>query len=147
MTRTEIRDSAFKIIFEKLLRDDELEELYDIAKEMDEIIVNDKVKELVEGTLAHSDEFDEIINRFSIKRDVSRIAKVNIAILKLALYEMIYDDKTPVNAAISEAIHLSETYSQKEDTAFINGILGAFSRSEYNKEATKINDNIEVTDV
>ena len=113
MTRTEIRDSAFKIIFEKLLRDDELEELYDIAKEMDEIIVNDKVKELVEGTLAHSDEFDEIINRFSIKRDVSRIAKVNIAILKLALYEMIYDDKTPVNAAISEAIHLSETYSQR----------------------------------
>ncbi len=137
MTRREVRDSAFKILFEKLLRDDDLEELYNIAEEIDEITVNDKVKELVEGTLAHSDEFDGIINKLSVKRDISRIAKINIAILKLALYEMIYDDGTPVNAAISEAIYLSETYSQKEDTAFINGILGSFSRSGFNDNVNK----------
>ena len=67
MTRREIRDSAFKIIFEKILRDDDLEELYNIAEEIDEITVNDKVKELVEGTLEYSDEFDEIISIFSIR--------------------------------------------------------------------------------
>lgn len=156
MTRREVRDSAFKILFEKLLRDDDLEELYNIAEEIDEITVNDKVKELVEGTLAHSDKFDGIINKLSVKRDISRIAKINIAILKLALYEMIYDDGTPVNAAISEAIYLSETYSQKEDTAFINGILGSFSRSGFNDNVNKgttetasdeeASDSIEATD-
>lgn len=148
MTRREIRDSAFKIIFEKILRDDDLEELYNIADEIDEITVNDKVKELVEGTLEHSDEFDEIISKFSIKRDVSRIAKINIAILKLALYEIIYDNKTPMNAAINEAVYLSKTYSQKEDTSFVNGLLGSFSRSDFAKQITKNNDeSAEGTDV
>ncbi len=51
MTRREIRDSAFKLIFEQLLRDDNIQELYDIADEIDEITVNDDVKKIVEGSL------------------------------------------------------------------------------------------------
>ena len=128
MTRREIRDSAFKLIFEQLLRDDDIEELYDIAEEVDEITVNDEVKKLVEGTISHRDELDGIISGYSKSRSISRISKLNLAILRLALYESIYDDNTPVNAAISEAINLSMTYTYQEDTSFINGVLGAFSR-------------------
>lgn len=129
MSRREIRDSAFKLVFETLLRDDSLEELYEAAEEADEIILNDDVKLLVEGVVAHAGELDDIIAEYSRKRAVSRISKLNLAILRLALYEAIYDDKTPVNAAISEAILLSKAYTFKEDTSFINGVLGAFSRS------------------
>lgn len=128
MTRREIRDNAFKLIFEKLLRDDDIQELYETAEETDEITVNDEVKEIVEGVISHSDEFDEIIAKYSKTRAVSRISKLNLAILRIALYEAIYDEKTPVNAAISEAILLSKAYTFKEDTSFINGVLGAFSR-------------------
>ncbi|MBR0142127.1 MAG: transcription antitermination factor NusB, partial [Ruminococcus sp.] len=60
MTRREIRDSAFKLLFEQLLRDDDIQELYDIAEEISEITVNDEVKKLVDGTLEHKDELDEI---------------------------------------------------------------------------------------
>ena len=49
MTRREIRDSAFKLVFEQLLRDDDINELYEIAEEIDEITVNDDVKKIVEG--------------------------------------------------------------------------------------------------
>ncbi|MCC8135823.1 MAG: transcription antitermination factor NusB [Ruminococcus sp.] len=128
MTRREIRDSAFKLVFEQLLRDDDIEELYDIAEEIDEITVNDEVKKLVDGTLLHKDELDEIISGYSKSRSLSRISKINLAILRIALYESIYDDNTPVNAAISEAIKLSMVYTYQEDTSFINGVLGAFSR-------------------
>ena len=128
MSRREIRDSAFKLVFEKLLRDDDIQELYDIADEIDEIKVNDDVKKIVEGTLEHADEIDGIISRYSKSRSISRISKLNLAILRIAIYESLYDDNTPVNAAISEAINLSTTYSYKEDTSFINGLLGAFSR-------------------
>ncbi|MBQ8298201.1 MAG: transcription antitermination factor NusB [Ruminococcus sp.] len=128
MTRREIRDSAFKLVFEQLLRDDDIGELYDIAEEIDEITVNDEVKKLVDGTLAHKDELDEIISGYSKSRSISRISKLNLAILRIALYESIYDENTPMNAAISEAIKLSMIYTYQEDTSFINGVLGAFSR-------------------
>lgn len=128
MTRREIRDSAFKLVFEQLLRDDNIEELYEIAEEIEEITVNDEVKKLVEGTMAHSEELDSIISGYSKSRSVARISKLNLAILRIALYESIYDDNTPMNAAISEAIKLSMTYTYQEDTSFINGVLGAFSR-------------------
>ncbi len=135
MTRREIRDSAFKIIFESLLRDDSVEELYEIAEEIDEITVNDDVKKLVEGVLSHSDELDEIISKYSRTRALSRISKLNIAILRIGLYEAIYDEKTPVNVAINEAVLVSKTYTFKEDTSFINGILGAFARDMESRES------------
>ena len=128
MTRREIRDSAFKLVFEQLLRDDDIQELYEIAEEIDEITVNDEVKKIVEGTLSHAEELDGIISGYSKSRSISRISKLNLAILRIALYESIYDDNTPMNAAISEAIKLSMTYTYQEDTSFINGVLGAFSR-------------------
>jgi len=128
MSRRDIRDSAFKLVFEQLLRDDDINELYDIAEEIDEITINDEVKKIVEGTIAHAEELDGIIAGYSKSRAVSRISKLNLAILRIALYESIYDDNTPMNAAISEAINLSMTYTYQEDTSFINGVLGAFSR-------------------
>ena len=128
MTRSEVRDSAFKLIFEQLLRSDDIEELYGIADEIEEITVNDEVRSIVDGTLAHSTELDEIIESYSKSRKLSRISKLNHAVLRIAIYECLYDDKTPDNAAISEAIKLAGTYAYREDVNFINGVLGAFSR-------------------
>ena len=110
------------------MRGDDIEELYETAEEIEEISVNDDVKKLVNGTLEHKDELDEIIAGYSKSRSISRISKLNLAILRIALYESIYDDKTPMNAAISEAIQLSMVYTYQEDTSFINGVLGSFSR-------------------
>ena len=128
MTRREIRDSAFKLVFEQLLRDDDIQELYAIAEDIDEITVNDEVKKIVDGTLEHRDELDNIIAGYSKSRELPRIPKINLAILRIALYESLYDENTPMNAAISEAIKLAGTYTYQEDTSFINGVLGAFSR-------------------
>ncbi len=134
MTRREIRDSAFKLVFEQLLRDDDINELYEIAEEIDEITVNDEVKKIVEGTLEHASELDEIISKYSKSRSISRISKLNLAILRIAMFESLYDDNTPMNAAISEAIKLSMMYTYQEDKAFINGVLGAFSRDTQKSE-------------
>lgn len=128
MTRREIRDNAFKLVFEQLLRDDDINELYDIAEEVEEINVNDDVKKIVEGTIEHFEEFDGIISGYSKSRSIARISKLNLAILRIALFESIYDKKTPVNVAISEAVNLAKVYAYPEDISFINGVLGAFSR-------------------
>ena len=134
MSRREVRDSAFKLIFEKLLRDDDIQELYDIAEEIDEITVDDEVRKMVDGTLEHSEELDGIIESYSKSRKLSRISKLNHAILRIALYECLYDENTPMNAAISEAVKLAMTYTYREDASFINGVLGAFSRDRGESE-------------
>lgn len=129
MTRRQYRENAFLLLFEASLRDDTPEALYAVAEEVDEITVDSKVKALVEGVLAHTAELDEVIASYSKKRAVSRIAKLNLILLRMAIYEIMYMPQIPPNVAVSEAIRISEIYTYREDTAFINGVLGAYTRS------------------
>jgi len=128
MTRREIRDNAFKLIFEQSLRDDDIQELYEIAEEIDEITIDEEVRKMVEGTLSKKQEIDSIISQYSKSRSIERISKLNLAIIRIAVYECLYDENTPVDAAISEAVKLASVYTYQEDTSFINGLLGAFAR-------------------
>lgn len=134
MTRREVRENAFKLVFEQLLRDDDINELYEIAEEVDEITVNDDVKKIVGGTMEHSQEIEEIISGYSKSRSIARISKLNLAILKIAVYEAIYDEKVPVNIAINEAVILAQMYAYPEDISFINGVLGALARDRKSEE-------------
>lgn len=127
MTRREIRETAFIILFEKSMRDDTVQELYDLAVETG-LEINDKIKEMVEGVLEHEDELCGIIAKYSAKRTLDRIPRTSLSILKIAVFESLYDELTPVNAAINEAVLLSQAYSYKEDTSFINGVLSSFAK-------------------
>ena len=135
--RSAIRESAFLIIFEKSFRDDALEVIFDDAmNSLDddkEIVLNEAVKKLVINVYNNVEEIDGIISKYSDKRSIERIPKINLAILRLALYEAIYEEKVPVNVAISEAVILTKKYAQKADVSFINGVLGAYSRSLTNE--------------
>lgn len=127
--RHDIRESAFLLIFEKLFRDDSLEEIFELADSVDEIIINDDVKDVVIGVFSKSEELDTVISKFSDKRAIDRIAKINLAILRLALYEIMYAERVPMNAAISEAVLLAKQYALEPDVAFVNGVLGSYARS------------------
>ena len=129
LTRRDIRDSAFKIIYESLLRDDPVDELFEMAEDIDEIVVNDDVRQMVTDVLAKSEKLDAMIAQYSKKRVFARIAKINVAILRIAFYEILYNDRIPTNSAVSEAVLLAQNYSYKEDVSFVNGILGAYTRS------------------
>lgn len=137
--RSAIRESAFVIIFEKSFRDDDLNVIFDDAlnslDEDKEIVLNEEVKNLVSAVYENSEKIDSIISKFSDKRSIERIPKINLAILRLAIYEALYDEKVPINVAISEAVLIAKKYAQKPDVSFINGVLGAFSRSGDAKKA------------
>ena len=127
--RREVRQAAFLLSFEKLFMDDELDNIFENAEELGEFIsVNDEVKSLVRGIFDKQNELDGIISKYSDKRAVSRIPKVDLSVLRLAIYEALYDDKVPVNVAISEAVSLTEKYALEPDIAFVNGLLGSFAK-------------------
>ncbi len=133
-SRRQIREAAFLLSFEKLFRDDPLEDIFESAKEVDDFEFDEQAQQLVRNIYDNAEKLDEIIAEFSDKRAVSRIPKVNLALLRLAIYEAIFDDRVPVNVAISEAVKLAQTYALSNDVSFVNGVLGSFSKSEHVKD-------------
>ncbi len=132
-TRREIREAAFILIFEKMFRDDSVDEIIELAENIDDLVINSDVINMFTQTVEKADELDEIIKKYSEKRAVDRIPKVNLAILRLALYEDKYVEKVPQNVAINEAVLLAKKFAQEPDVSFINGVLGAYSRNEEGK--------------
>jgi N utilization substance protein B len=132
LSRREIRESALILIFEKMFRDDANEEIINLAENIDDFAMSIEVVDMFNGVYEKVEELDAVIAKFSEKRTVERIPKINLAILRLAIYEARYNNKVPVNAAISEAVLLAKKYAHEPDVAFVNGVLGAYSRSEEN---------------
>lgn len=128
MKKSHIREAAFLLIFEKMFRKDSCEEIIESAKEAENYDFNETACKLFESVCEKSEELDDMISSFSEKRAVSRISKVSLAILRLAIYECMYEETVPTNVAISEAVQLTKKYAYPSDTQFVNGVLGAFSR-------------------
>lgn len=128
MTRSEMREHVFKLIFRVPFHDkNELREQIDYYFD-DLTDVNEKDYEYIKNkallVCELSDELDEKINSVSEGWPVDRIGKTELAIMRLAVYEMLYDDDIPVNVAINEAVELAKSYGSDDNAAsFVNGVL------------------------
>ena len=87
------------------------------------------IQAMLDGTGEKQQELDELIGRYAVGWSLERIAKVDLSILRLALYEMLYCESIPQGVSINEAIELAHTFSTPEAASFINGILGSVSRA------------------
>ncbi len=94
------------------------------------------IRAVADGCAGKQEELDEVIARYAIGWPVSRISRLVKAILQVAIYEVLYVDDVPTGVAINEAIRLTRNYEDEELVAFVNGILGAFSRSRQMETAT-----------
>ena len=128
MTRKEAREQAFILVFQNSFKNETFEELLRIAMESS-IYSNDEYCEsLVKLIIDKTDELGEIINRHAKGWRLDRISRVAQASLKVAIAEMLYFEDIPKSVSINEAVELTKKYATKEDSSFVNGILGAFSK-------------------
>lgn len=130
MGRSEIREHIFRILFGKEFHTlEELPEQADLymdllktereVREEDEAYIEEKSKKI--ETLIP--EIDALINEHTTGWKTGRMNKVDLTILRLAVYEIKWDDDIPVKVAINEAVELAKRYSSDEGPAFINGVL------------------------
>ncbi len=130
MTRHEIREAEFLLLFEKTFTDEDVSELITRHETDYEYKCEEEVEETVKDVLSKIPELDGVISRYSSTRAVSRIPRVNLSILRLAVFEILYRrEKVPVNAVVNEAVGLAKAYGQDSDVRFVNGVLGSFTRS------------------
>ena len=147
MTRTAAREIAVHFAFELGFTNQTAEELLAEAlnrKTFEQIgeeeplyaeFPNEKQREyiskLVKGVYEHSPELDEYISKYAIGWKYSRLNRVAIAIMRVAMYEILYMQDIPNAAAINEAVEIAKNYEPPEVVSFLNGILGSFARAEF----------------
>ena len=128
MKRAKQREQAFILVFENLFNDESSNEAMELFSENIEEL-GDYSKELYVGVRDNLSEIDEIISTYSNGWKLNRISKVNLSVLRLAVYELKYREDVPQSVAINEAVELAKTYATQADAAFVNGVLGAYVRS------------------
>ena len=129
MTRRESREQAFALLFEKSFRDKPVEELAVEAAEARDAGTSGFSMTLARGAEAHLDEIDERIAACSLKWTKERISRVAMAVMRVSVYEMLYEGDIPASVSINEAVELAKKYGGEDDSAFVNGILGTIARS------------------
>jgi N utilization substance protein B len=90
---------------------------------------------LIEGTWSHREELDRLIGDCSDNWSLGRMSKVDISILRLAVFEFLYCDDIPVKVTLNEAIDLGKTFGSENSGSFINGILDALNLKLKKKNA------------
>ena len=123
ISRIRQREQAFILCFESLFSDTDIDEARDE-------FLSDYAVSCAKGVRAHESEIDEKISAH-LKEGwrITRISRVSLAIMRLAVYEMLYVEDVPVSVSINEAVELSKKYTVREDTSFINGVLGAVAKA------------------
>ncbi|ABN52069.1 MAG TPA: N utilization substance protein B [Hungateiclostridium thermocellum] len=126
MGRRASREIAMKLIYQLEIQKDSREEQINNTLEQYDLNENDReyILDVVKGVFKNQEEIDGTIEKFSKGWKLSRISKVDLAILRLAIYEMCHRDDIPFTVAINEAVELAKNYSGEESGSFINGILG-----------------------
>ena len=127
MSRTEIRELAFKLLYSlEIQEDEEIQEQINLFLTENEINDNktiEFIRDAIKGINKNEEEIITIIKSIiSEKWTIERISKINLSILKLAIYEIKYKD-IPFKAEINEAIELAKKYGDENSGKFINGAL------------------------
>ncbi len=131
MSRRELREQIFKLLFrvefnsaedmpeqEKLFFEDE-----DAAQDKDADYIQAKFQKISEKL----PEIDALLNEKTEKWDTARMSKVDLTILRLAVYEILFDESVPTGVAINEAVELAKKFGQDASPSFVNGVLAKFA--------------------
>lgn len=132
MGRREQREQVFKLLFRvEFNKKEEMPEQMQLffegaekpVSEEDQLYISGKYEKIMDKL----PQIDELLNEKAQKWSTDRMGKVELTILRLAVYEIRYDEDIPTSVAINEAVELAKKFGQKESGSFVNGILARFA--------------------
>ena len=131
MTRRQLRENVFKMLFRVEFHDDKelpeqlilFEDELEPISEDEKIYMTNKYKDIY----AHIEELDAAINEVSKGWKTIRMGKVDLTLIRLAVYEIRFEEEIPVKVSINEAVELAKKYGTDDSPTFVNGILAKFA--------------------
>lgn len=134
MVRSELREHIFKMLFQIEFNDaqDMPERLKNYFELLEDAADKDKeyIQKKYEAVAAKVPEIDSLLNESAKGWRTARMNKVDLAVLRLAVYEMKWDEDIPVEVAINEAVKLAKRFGGENSSSFVNGVLGKIARQE-----------------
>ncbi|MBR0206391.1 MAG: transcription antitermination factor NusB [Clostridia bacterium] len=131
MNRSLAREIAMKMLYAASLGGEEsMSEVLEQSEQVDTLDDGDKtfLENLVAGVNGRQEELDGVIEKHVQGWALNRLARVDLTILRMAAYELMYMPEVPMGAAINEAVELAKAYGEDKSSGFINGILGSVAR-------------------
>lgn len=132
MNRRKSREIAMKLLFEISINTNEVKEVIESYKENNEGFDDvdfDYVENILVGVNENKEFLEKIIEGNLTNWKLSRISKINMSILKLAVYEICFDEDIPEKVSANEAVNLAKKYSDEKSPAFVNGVVGNIIKS------------------
>lgn len=132
MSRRELREQIFKLLFRiEFNSEQDMEEQKELFFEDEENPAGEKdaeyIREKYDRIAARLSEIDEMINEQAECWTTARMGKVELTILRLAVYEIKFDENIPASVAINEAVELAKKFGQDGASSFVNGVLSQFA--------------------
>ena len=130
-TRSELRETAMIILYQiDILKSQKIE--YQIEEQINENldIDNEFVRNIVYGVITHQEEIDSLANKYMKNWTIDRIEKTGAAILRIGIYEILFEEDTPNIVAINEAIELAKKYSDDNVRKIINAVLDKINNEQ-----------------
>lgn len=150
MTRANARELAVHLIYERCFTGEDPEyvvstrlkkDYYNLLAEENQVYSDSPnaaqkayVRSVVSGVANREEELNELIQKYSVGWDISRISRLARSVMQLAIFETLYVEDVPAGVAISEAVRIVKLYDGNDTGAFVNGILGSFARELEVKE-------------
>ncbi|OEF95519.1 transcription antitermination factor NusB [Vulcanibacillus modesticaldus] len=140
MKRREARERVLQILFQVDVAKNDVDEVIHSLKR--EQIIEEKdfsfIEDRVRGTYQNLKEIDELISKYLKGWTIPRLPNIDRAILRMSVYELLYEPDISVSVTLNEAVELAKLYGTAESAKFINGVLGSIVRENFeskNKES------------
>lgn len=131
MTRSEAREQAFILVFEKIFNPElTVEDIKQITAESELFELDGFAEKLFNCACENTEKVDELIASNLRKWTIGRIPKTSLALLRLAVAEILFFEDVPDSVSANEAVELAKKYGGEEDASFINGVLGSVIRGK-----------------
>ncbi len=131
MSRRQLRERIFKLLFRiEFNNAEDMNEQQMLFVEEEQIAGEEEayITKKYEEIVTHLQEIDKALDEKAVGWEIPRMGKVDLTILRLAIYEIEYDEDVPTGVAINEAVELAKKFGQDESGPFINGVLAKFAK-------------------
>jgi N utilization substance protein B len=132
MGRRASRETAMKLLYQlEIQKSDRIEQI-DMALEDESLTDNDikYIRSIVDGVNENLILIDKIIEEKSMGWKITRLSKIDLSVLRIGIYEILYRDDIPYSVTVNEAVELAKRYNNEEAGAFVNGLLAKVSKSD-----------------
>lgn len=132
MGRRASREAAMKLLYQLEIQKSDRDEQIDMALEDESLTDNDKkyIRSIIEGVNDKAVLLDNIIEKKALGWKINRISKIDLSILRIGIYEILYREDIPFSVTVNEAVELAKKYSNEDAGAFVNGLLAKVSRED-----------------